>query len=110
MFHRFQHNKEKRKTWTSLISKGRSGFTPSDSSRICSNHFKDEHPTTKNPNSMLWLTTQDNRENKVLYKQKSPRQRVFTEYVEENKKRQGRNHKKMYRKKKMSMTFCCQYQ
>ena len=90
MFHRFQHNKEKRKTWTSLISKGRSGFTPRDSSRICSNHFKDRHPTTKNPNSMLWLTTQNNRGNKVLYKWKSPRQRAFTEYVDENKKKAGK--------------------
>ena len=40
MFHRFPRNEEKRKTWTSLISKARSGFTPGDDSRICSNHFK----------------------------------------------------------------------
>ena len=65
MFHRFPRNEEKRKTWTSPIFKGRSGFTPSDGRKICSNHFKDGQATTKNPNPMLWLTIQDNRENKV---------------------------------------------
>ena len=110
MFHRFPPNEEKRKTWTSLISKGRSGFTPSDGSRICSNHFKDGQPTTKNPNPTLLLTIQDNRENKVLYKRKSPRKRAFLENVEANKKEAGRNQEKMYRKKKMLITFCCQYQ
>ena len=40
IFQRFPRNEEKRKTWTSLISKARSGFTPGDDSRICSNHFK----------------------------------------------------------------------
>ena len=42
MFHRFPRNEEKRKTWTSLTSKKRSGFTPSDGSRICSYNFKDK--------------------------------------------------------------------
>ena len=60
MFHRLPRYEEKRKTWASLLSKGRSGFTPSDGSRICSNHFKDGQPTTKNPNLTLWLTIQDN--------------------------------------------------
>ena len=56
MFHRFSRNEEKRKAWTSLISKGGSVFTPNGGSRICSNHFKDGQPTTKNPNPTLWLT------------------------------------------------------
>ena len=43
MFHRFPRNEEKRKTWTSLISKGRSGFTLSDGSKICSNHLKTDN-------------------------------------------------------------------
>lgn len=62
-------NKENRKTWTSLISKGRSEFTPNDGSRICSDLFKDGQQTTKNTNPALWLTIQDNRENKIVYKQ-----------------------------------------
>ena len=105
MFHRFQHNKEKRKTWTSLISKGRSGFTPSDGSRICSNHFKDGQPTTKNPNPTLWLTIQDNRENKVLYKRKSPRKRVFTENVEANKKEAGKKPRENVQEEKNANNF-----
>ena len=90
MFHRFPRNEKKRKTWTSLISKGRSGFTPSDASRIYSNYFKDGQPTAKNPNPTLWLTIQDNRENKMLYKRKSPRKRSFTENVEASKKEAGK--------------------
>ena len=35
---------------------------------------------------MLWLTMEDNLENKMFYKWKSPRKRVFTENVEANKK------------------------
>ena len=89
MFHRNPLNEEKRKTWTSVISKGRPGFTSSEGSRICSNHFKDGQPTTKNPNPTLWLTIQDNRENKVLYKRKFSRKIVFTENVEANKKEAG---------------------
>ena len=99
MFHRFPTNEEKR----------RSGFTPCDGSRICSNHFKDGQPTTKNPNPTLWLTIQDNRENKVLYKRKSPRKRVFTENVEANKKEAGKKPQENVQEE-VSMTFCCQYQ
>ena len=94
MFHGFSRNEEKRKTWTSLISKGRSGFTPSNGCRIYLNHFKDGKPTAKNPNPTLWLTSQDNRENKMLYKRKSPRKRSFTENVEVSKKETGKKPRK----------------
>ena len=109
MFHRFPRNEEKRKTWTSLISKGRSGFTSSDGSRVFSNHFKDGQLTAKNPNQTLWLTIQDNRENKRLYKRKSPRKNVFTENVEANKKEAGKKPRENG-KKKMSLIFRCQQQ
>ena len=105
MFHRFPRNEEKRKTWTSLIAKGRSGFTLSDASRIFSNHFKDGQPTTKNPNPTLWLTIQDNRENKVLYKRKSPRKRVFTENVEANKKEAGKKPRENVQEEKNANNF-----
>ena len=75
------------------MSKEKSEFTPSDGSRICSNHFKNGQPNTKNPNLTLWLTIQDNTENEVLYKQKSPRKGVFSENVEANKKEEGKKPK-----------------
>ena len=94
MFHRFPRNEEKRKTWTSLISKGRSGFISNDGSRIYSNHFKDGQPTTKNPNPTLWLTIQYSRENKVLYKRNPSEKEFLLKMWWQMKKRQGRKHDK----------------
>ena len=61
-WHRFPTNdEEKKKVWVSLVNKGRSDFSPSDGSRICSNHFVDGKPTPRNPNPTLYLTLQDYR-------------------------------------------------
>ena len=77
-FHRFPTNDEcKKKTWTALINKGRVGFVPSDGNRICSNHFPDGMPTARNPNPTLWLTVQDNRQNKSVVQRSSPMKRSF---------------------------------
>ena len=41
-WHRFPTvNLERKKTWTALVNKGRVNFTPTNGSRICSNHFPD---------------------------------------------------------------------
>ena len=72
MFHRFPCNEQKRKTWISLVGKGRDSYVPTDGSRICSNHFPEGRPTIKHPNPTLWLTIQDNRQNKVITVRKSP--------------------------------------
>ena len=51
-----------------------------------SNHFTDGKTIAKKQNPTLWLTTQDNRENKINYKRKSPRKWVYTENLEANQK------------------------
>ena len=64
-----------------------------------SNHFTDGKPFVKKQNPTLWLTTQDNRENKITYKWKSPRKRVYTENLEANQKDADEKPRENYRKK-----------
>ena len=77
-FHRFPNNDEvKRNAWAAFVNKGRVGFIPSDGSRICSNHFPDEKPTSSTLNPTLWLPSQQNRENKQQIGRPSPKKKLL---------------------------------
>ena len=73
---------KKRKTWTSQTSKGRPEFAKWWQLKS----FYRWKNNCKETKSTLWLTTQDNRENKITYKRKSPGKWVYTENLEANQK------------------------
>eukprot|EP00112_Aurelia_sp_Birch-Aquarium-sp1_P018551 Seg444.8 transcript_id=Seg444.8/GoldUCD/mRNA.D3Y31 product="hypothetical protein" protein_id=Seg444.8/GoldUCD/D3Y31 len=51
----------KRKVWIKCVERGRANFCPGSEATICSNHFKDAKPTTRNPFPTLYLTLLDMR-------------------------------------------------
>ncbi|KAM7299601.1 uncharacterized protein ISCGN_020167 [Ixodes scapularis] len=53
LLHRFPADGDLRRQWLSAVN--RKGFSPSESSRVCSRHFVDGMRTTENPSPMLAL-------------------------------------------------------
>ncbi|XP_064476219.1 uncharacterized protein LOC135390175 [Ornithodoros turicata] len=51
--HRFPHDDEERRQWIACVN--RKDFTPSQSSRVCSEHFVDGRRTERNPTPMINL-------------------------------------------------------
>ena len=79
-WHRFPTNEMKRKFWTKCVEKGRANFCPGNEATICSNHFKDAKPTTRNPFPTLYLTLAEMREandpqHTAVMKRRSPMKR-----------------------------------
>ena len=70
----------KRKFWIKCVEKGRANFCPGNETTICSNHFKDAKPTTRNPFPTLYLTLAEMREandpqHTAVMKRRSPMKR-----------------------------------
>ena len=60
-WHRFPANELKRKMWIKCAERGRANFCPGNETTVCSNHFIDGKPTTRNPFPMLYKTLADMR-------------------------------------------------
>ncbi len=79
-WHRFPANELKRKVWIKCVERGRANFCPGSETTVCSNHFIDGKPTTRNPFPMLYMTLADVRkansqDQPAFVKRKSPRKR-----------------------------------
>ena len=79
-WHRFSANEFKRKMWIKCVERGRANFCPGNETTVCSNHFIDGKPTTRNPFPTLYKTLADmrkanSRDQPAFVKGKRPRER-----------------------------------